>query len=120
METVVGVGLGIMGKIVVYESARRHFVLDEEMRNVVSYPIVRYRSASRIFRGVQVSVFIGGLERGPLIEVVAEDRGGVLHVFHAMMLTRRTALEAEAASGRVISLANFLVSQRRQFPEDRS
>lgn len=111
---------GAMGKIVVYESARRHFILHKKIRNVVSYPIVRYSSASRIFGDVQVIVFIGGAERGPLIEVVAEDKGGVLHVFHAMMLTRRTALEAEVVSGRVVSLTNLLVSQRRQFPEDRS
>lgn len=109
-----------MGRIIIYRSARRHFILDEEIRGVVGYPLVRYHSASRRVGHTQVTVFIGGSVGGPWIEVVGEERGGELHVFHAMMLTRRLALEAEVASGRAVSLVDDLVSQRRQFPENRS
>lgn len=109
-----------MGKIVIYRSARRHFILDQEIRGVVSYPLVRYHSASRLMGHTQVVVFIGGSAVGPWIEVVGEERAGELHVFHAMMLTRRTALEVEAATGRSVSLVRQLVSQRSRYPGERT
>jgi hypothetical protein len=104
------------GKTVIHESARKHFILDSEIRGAVFYPIVRYQSCSRVFPDTVVEIFIGGRRGGPWIEVVCEDKDGVFHVFHAMMLTRRTALEIEAATGRSVSLTGDIVAQRSRFP----
>ncbi|MFW0792442.1 hypothetical protein AAFP30_01395 [Gordonia sp. CPCC 205515] len=77
--------------ITVIGSALWHGITAEEVRGVVEYPLVRYRVESRRFPEAEVYRFIG--DPGVLIEVLAEETGDDLVVFHAMVLTSSVAAE---------------------------
>ena len=106
----------VSGTIHIYRSALRHFVTQAEIRATVAFPRLVYSLASRISETAVIHRYIGGRDGGPWIEVLAEIQSDGVHVFHAMLLTRSTALEAEAASGRAVRLAADVVSQRSAAP----
>lgn len=106
----------VNGTIHIYRSALRHFITEAEIRATVAFPRLVYSLVSRISETAVIHRYIGGRDGGPWIEVLAETQSDGIHVFHAMLLTRSIALEAEAASGRSIRFAADVVSQRSAVP----
>ncbi|WP_139024551.1 hypothetical protein [Corynebacterium nuruki] len=106
----------VSGTIYIYRSALRHFITGEEIRATIAFPRLVYSLVSRISDSALIYRYVGGREGGPWIEVLADIRSNGIHVFHAMLLTRSTALEAEAASGRSVSFVEDVVAQRKSFP----
>ena len=91
-------------EIVVLPPARRHGIAPDEIRATIEYPQLTYVMESRLWPGVLVHTFIGRRDREAWIEVVAEPVGTAWMVFHAMLLTARTAAEVEDMSGGAIEL----------------
>lgn len=87
------------------DSALRHGIGLDEIRATVEYPQLTYVMDSRLFEGIEVHTFIGRRGREAWIEVVAEPVSGAWVVFHAMLLTARTAAEIEDMSGGAVRLA---------------
>ncbi|MBF6176196.1 hypothetical protein [Nocardia blacklockiae] len=78
-------------RITILECAKRHSVVEEEIRVVLSYPVLRIRIAPRR-DGADPYLFIGRYdENEPLLEVIADLAGSDEWVaFHAMMLRPST------------------------------
>ncbi|WP_027020247.1 hypothetical protein [Corynebacterium sputi] len=105
-------------RIIIYTSARAHSINDDEIRETIEYPYIRYRTQSRIQPDAETYVYIGGPDGGPWIEVAGEQFRDEIHVFHAMLLTRRVAVEAYLFTGETISLLDDIVGQRDQRPRE--
>ncbi|MBH0776201.1 hypothetical protein [Nocardia bovistercoris] len=76
-----------MARITIVESARKHGISDDEIRAVVSYPMLRTRLTQRLPETLPYP-FIGNFDQDePPIEVIADlvDPAEWV-VFHAMML----------------------------------
>lgn len=98
-------------RITIINSARKHGITDEEIRNVVSFPMARYRIRSRRDPTARVFRILGAEDHGPDIEVIAEELGDEMQVLHAMLLTGAIAKEARAEAyglenfrGRVVNI----------------
>lgn len=63
--------------MVIYASARRHGIADNEIRAVLEHPIVRYRLTPRSEPDAQLIRMVGDPLGGRLVEVVAWPTGSV-------------------------------------------
>lgn len=100
-------------RITITESARRHNITDDEIRAVVSYPLLRLHLIPRR-EGADPYLFIGKFDEDePLIEVIADlfDDPSDWVVFHAMMLRPQIVknLQLEAL---IVGMTGDLASQR--------
>jgi hypothetical protein len=78
-------------RITILECAKQHSVTEEEIRAVLSYPVLRIRLAPRQ-AGAEPHLFVGSYdENEPLLEVIADLAGEDEWIaFHAMMLRAAT------------------------------
>jgi hypothetical protein len=82
------------------------------MRAVISYPLLRYAIITPC-PGADCYMFVQQTRQEPWIEVAAEDEDGEnWAVFHAMLLTDRTANDVYELSGGGIDLRGQVVKQR--------
>jgi hypothetical protein len=82
------------------------------MRAVISYPLLRYASITP-YTDADCYMFVGQTGQEPWIEVAAEDEDGESWaVFHAMLLTNRTANDVYNLSEGGIDLRGQVVKQR--------
>jgi hypothetical protein len=92
--------------------AWQHSITGDEMRAVISYPLLRYAIITP-YPDADSYMFVGQVGQEPWIEVAAEDEDGqTWAVFHAMLLTERTANDIYAISGGTIDLRDRVVRQR--------
>ncbi|MFE3444702.1 hypothetical protein ACFXNW_16865 [Nocardia sp. NPDC059180] len=89
-------------RITILECARKHGITEQEIRAVVSYPLLRVQVTPRL-PGAVPHLFIGNFDEGePLLEIIADlvDPAEWV-VFHAMMLRPQTIkqLQLEALLG---------------------
>lgn len=93
-------------------TAWQHSITGDEIRTVISYPLLRY-GITTAYLDADTYMFVGKIDDQPWIEVAAEDEyGHTWAVFHAMILTPRVADEVYVVSGGVIDLRNDLATQR--------
>ena len=95
--------------------SRQHSIDEHEMRAVIEYPLVRYAITTRAFPDAGTYMFVGNVtDDGPWIEVAAEDEDGQTWVvFHAMMLSPKTAAEIYSHSNGTVDLRNDCATQRK-------
>jgi hypothetical protein len=92
--------------------AWQHGITGDEMRTVIAYPLLRYAIITP-FPEADSYMFVGRTRKEPWIEVVAEDEGGsTWAVFHAMLLTSKTANDVYGLSRGGIDLRDQVVKQR--------
>ena len=91
-------------------SAFWHSVTEEEIREVVEYPLVRYRGSSRKWPNAVIYRYIG--DPSVVIEALAEEVGDDIVVFHAMVLTMRVAEECFVHSGETHDYRGSVAAQR--------
>ncbi|MET9212220.1 MULTISPECIES: hypothetical protein [unclassified Nocardia] len=60
-------------RIHVNQSALKHGILEDEIRAIISYPMLRCAVRSRMDPEAAVFVFVGRLDNEPWLEVVAES-----------------------------------------------
>lgn len=100
--------------MVIYTSARRHGIADDEIRAVLEHPIIRYRLTPRFEPDAQLNRMVGDPHGGPLIEVVADQVDAEeLHVFHAMLLTSAVVREVLEATGGHLDLTDGVSRRQR-------
>ncbi|MBF6097312.1 hypothetical protein IU510_04365 [Nocardia cyriacigeorgica] len=78
-------------RITILECARKHGITEQEIRAVVSYPLLRVHITPRL-PGAVPHLFIGNFDEDePLLEIIADlaDSAEWI-VFHAMMLRPQT------------------------------
>jgi len=93
-------------------TAWQHSITGDEIRAVISFPLLRY-GITTAYADADTYMFIGGMENEPWLEIAAEDEGGITWaVFHAMVLTPRVAHEVFEVSGGIIDLRDDLSPQR--------
>lgn len=94
--------------------ARQHSIAQREMQTIVEFPRLRYTITTKSFPDADTYMFVGNVaEDEPWIEVAAEDQAGdTWVVFHAMMLTPRTASEIYAYTEGAVDLRNQCPRQR--------
>jgi hypothetical protein len=94
-------------------TAWQHSITGDEIRAVISYPLLRY-GITTAYPDADTYMFVGNkINNEPWIEVAAEDEDGhTWAVFHAMMLTPRVAGEVYDISAGIIDLRNDLSPQR--------
>ncbi|GFG75415.1 hypothetical protein MBOT_27800 [Mycobacterium botniense] len=102
-----------MVRIECLPSAWQHSITSDEIRAVISYPLLRY-GITTVYADADTYMFVGNrVNNEPWIEVAAEDQDGhTWVVFHAMMLTLRVADEVYDISGGIIDLRSDLSPQR--------
>jgi hypothetical protein len=95
--------------------AWQHSIESHEIRTVIEYPLLRYAITTRRFPDANTYMFVGSAaDVGPWIEVAAEDEDGQTWVvFHAMMLTTKTAAAVYAYSEGAVDLRDQCTRQRR-------
>lgn len=99
-------------RIVIFDSARRHGITDDEIRNAIEYPMWTARVAARV-PDTEPCLYIGRrADVEPPIEVLADTASGQCTVFHAMLLRLSTLaeLDTETAAALLPQLARH---QRR-------
>lgn len=105
--------------MVIYASARRHGIADDEIRAVLEHPIVRYRLTPRSEPDAQLIRMVGDPHGGPLVEVVADQVDAEeLHVFHAMLLTSAVVREVLEATGGHLDLSDGVSRRQRTQREE--
>jgi hypothetical protein len=99
-------------RIKVLPTGWQHSITGDEIRAVISYPLVRY-GITTAYPDADTYMFVARIESQPWIEVAAEDEDGhTWAVFHAMILTARVANEVYEISGEIIDLRDDLSPQR--------
>ena len=99
-------------RIEILPSAWQHSVTGDEIRAIITYPLLRFAIDTR-YPDADTYMFIGRIADQALIEVAAEDEDGTdWVVFHAMMLTARIAREAYVHSAGAIDLRDHIPPQR--------
>ena len=105
-------GYSFWVRIVILDSARRHGVGDDEIRNTIEYPLWTARVVPRI-PDTEPRLYIGRrADAEPPIEVLADNASGECVVFHAMMLRLSTLAELDVESAATL-LSQLARSQRR-------
>lgn len=94
--------------------AWQHSIEAWEIRAVIEYPLLRYAITTRRFPDANTYMFVGNTgDAEPWIEVAAEDEAGEAWiVFHAMMLTPKTAAEVHIHSENTVDLRDQCTRQR--------
>ena len=96
----------------IYASALKHGITPEEIRCVITYPLVMVPVVSRVFTDARPALYVGRFnENEPLIEVIAETSGGTTAIFHAMLL--RTATVQHIGLEAYIRPGDLARNQRR-------
>lgn len=99
-------------RIEILPHAWQHSITGDEMRAVISYPLLRYAIITP-YPDADSYMFVGQVGQEPWIEVAAEDAAGeAWAVFHSMLLTGRTANDVYRMSGGGIDLRGQVVRQR--------
>lgn len=100
-------------RIEILPHAWQHSITGDEVRAVISYPLLRYAIITS-YPDADAYMFVGQVGQEPWIEVAAEDEDGETWVvFHSMLLTERTANDTYDLSGGAIDLRGQVVGQRR-------
>lgn len=99
-------------RIEILPHAWQHSITGDEMRAVISYPLLRYAIVTPC-PDADSYMFVGQVGQEPWIEVAAEDEDGeTWAVFHSMLLTEKTANDIYDISGSAIDLRGQVVRQR--------
>jgi hypothetical protein len=99
-------------RIEILPHAWQHSIAGDEMRAVISYPLLRYAIITP-YPDADSYMFVGQVGQEPWIEVAAEDEDGETWVaFHSMLPTKRTANDIYEMSGGVTDLRAQVVRQR--------
>ncbi len=99
-------------QILILDTARRHGITDDEIRNAIEYPMWTARVVARI-PGAEPRLYIGrNADTAPPIEVLADTTTGECVVFHAMMLRLSTLTELDAETAATL-LPQIARRQRR-------
>jgi hypothetical protein len=95
--------------------AWQHSIEGDEIRAAIEYPLLRYAITTRRFPNANTYMFVGNAaDDVSWIEVAAEDEDGQTWVvFHAMMLTTKTAAEVYTYSEGAVDLRDQCTRQRR-------
>lgn len=101
-------------RLIILASATRHGITEEEIRAVLSYPVLRTRLTPRL-PGAVPHLFIGKFDEDePLIEVIADLADPDEWIaFHAMML-RREMIERTRLGALLADVDGDLASQRKE------
>ena len=92
--------------------AWQHSITGDEMRAVISYPLLRYAIITP-YPDADSYMFVGQVGQEPWIEVATEDEDGkTWAVFHSMLLTEKTANGIYDISRGAIDLRGQVVGQR--------
>lgn len=99
-------------RILCAPTAWQHGITGDEIRATITYPLLRY-GITTAFPDAETYMFVSRIGNEPWIEVAAEDEDGdTWSVFHAMLLTGRSAREVYHVSGGIIDLRGSLSQQR--------
>jgi hypothetical protein len=99
-------------RILIFDSARRHGITADEIRNAIEYPMWTTRVVARI-PGTEPRLYIGRrTDTEPPIEVLADTATDECVAFHAMMLRLSTLAELDTETAATL-LPQIARSQRR-------